>query len=66
MAGHGLPRSPWQGPRDYAEALAARFPEHAAELREICTLYARLRFGPHAPEHGLRILQNRIASLRLK
>lgn len=66
MAGHGLPRSPWQGPRDYAEALAARFPEHAAELREICTLYARLRYGPHVPEHGLRILQNRIASLRLK
>ncbi len=66
MADCGLPRPPWQGPQDYAEALAARFPEHAMELRRICALYARLRYGPHAPGHELRILQHRIASLRLK
>ena len=66
MARCGLPRSPWQGPRDYADALAARFPAHAQELREICALYAGLRYGPHAPEEDLRTLENRIASLRLK
>ena len=66
MAACGLPRPPWQGPLDYAEALAAHFPAHARELREICVLYASLRYGPHAPEEDLRTLENRIASLRLK
>ena len=66
MADAGLARSPWQGPQAYAEELAARFPAQAGELHEICALYARLRYGPHAPEQDLRILQNRIASLRLK
>jgi len=66
MADAGLARSPWQGPQAYAEELAARFPAQAGELHEICALYARLRYGPHTPEQDLRILQNRIASLRLK
>ena len=34
------------------------------ELRGICMLYARLRYGP--PARSNPILHNRIASLRLK
>lgn len=66
MAAAGAARPTWQGPQDYADALAARFPAHALELRGICMLYARLRYGPPAPEEQLRILHNRIASLRLE
>ena len=66
MAAAGAARPAWQGPQDYAEELATHFPAHAMELRGICMLYARLRYGPPAPEQQLRILHNRIASLRLK
>lgn len=49
LARRGLPRLPWEGPLAYAARVAARFPESAAEIGAISTLYGRLRYGSLDP-----------------
>ncbi len=67
MAGRRPCRArPGKGRRPMPRSWPRASPRKHGELHEICALYARLRYGPHAPEQDLRILQNRIASLRLK
>ncbi|WP_170155460.1 transglutaminase TgpA family protein [Sulfurisoma sediminicola] len=41
----GLPRTPWEAPLAYADRIAVRFPESAAEIRAISALYGRVRYG---------------------
>lgn len=45
MARHGCAREAWEGPRDYAERLAARLPALAPLTGAFCDTYARHRFG---------------------
>ena len=49
LAAAGLPREPCEGPHRFGERAAARFAAHAAAIREITALYARLRYAPTAP-----------------
>ena len=49
LAAAGLPREPWEGPHRFGERAAAHFAAHAAAIREITALYARLRYAPDAP-----------------
>ena len=49
LAAAGLPREPSEGPHRFGERAAARFTAHAAAIREIAALYARLRYAPDAP-----------------
>ena len=49
LAAAGLVREPCEGPHRFGERAAARFATHAAAIREITTLYSRLRYAPHAP-----------------
>jgi protein-glutamine gamma-glutamyltransferase len=45
----GLPRARWEAPLAYADRVAVRFPESAAEIRAISALYGRLRYGSLDP-----------------
>jgi transglutaminase-like putative cysteine protease len=59
----GLPRTPWEAPLAYADRVAMRFPESAAEIRAISALYGRLRYGSLDPAM-LEELKTRIARFR--
>lgn len=65
LARHGLTRHPWEGPADYGKRLAFARPAQAKELRDICTEYARLRYGFGASSEDIRSLQQRITKLKL-
>ncbi len=60
LARRGLARQPWEGPRDYAERIAAAMPEQAERIRDIAALYAALRYGRPAGT-DIRELSRRIA-----
>jgi protein-glutamine gamma-glutamyltransferase len=45
LARRGLARLPSEGPMAYAERVALAQPARAAQVREIATLYSRLRYG---------------------
>lgn len=60
----GLPSRPWEGPLDYAARIGAARPEQAAAVREICRLYARLRYGENPAAEDLRRLKARVAAFR--
>ncbi|MDP1734625.1 MAG: DUF3488 and transglutaminase-like domain-containing protein [Sulfuritalea sp.] len=49
LARRGIAWRPWEGPQAFAERAAGQLPAHAARIREIAELYARLRYGP-APQ----------------
>ena len=49
LAAAGLVREPCEGPHRFGERAAAHFTAHAAAIREIAALYARLRYAPAAP-----------------
>lgn len=42
---HGLERHPWEGPRDYAQRVAAAQPQLAGPVGELCALFETLRYG---------------------
>ena len=48
----GLRRETWEGPRDFGERAAARFPAQAAEIREITSLYIQFRYAATPPPLG--------------
>ncbi len=63
LARRGLPRRPWEGPRHYADRVAAARPEFAAPIREIAELYGGVRYG-HGDPRAIDILRSRVAAFR--
>jgi protein-glutamine gamma-glutamyltransferase len=59
LATAGVPREPWEGPLQFGERAAAHCAPHATAIREIATLYARLRYGaaPPSPAAFLRAVR---------
>ena len=49
LANAGLPREPWEGPQHFGARAARRFPEQAALIERISTLYTELRYSPGPP-----------------
>jgi transglutaminase-like putative cysteine protease len=48
-AAGGVRREPWEGPKDFGERVAARFPAQAPEIREITWLYIQSRYAAQPP-----------------
>jgi protein-glutamine gamma-glutamyltransferase len=48
----GIRRESWEGPKDFGERTAARFPGQAAEIREITSLYIQFRYAAKPPPLG--------------
>ncbi len=67
FARKGCERLPWEGPIDYAERLAGRYPTQASMLRAIGRTYARLRYGSASSRHEaeVRELHSRVRQLRI-
>ncbi|PKO79115.1 MAG: DUF3488 domain-containing protein [Betaproteobacteria bacterium HGW-Betaproteobacteria-13] len=65
LARRGLSRRPAEGPLDYGRRLAQALPEHAAEITDITTRYANLRYRPPASPKAVRELKRRIRILKL-
>ena len=63
LAVRGLARRPWEGPRDYADRVAATLPNSAGEIRIIAEIYESLRYGA-VPAPRLPELKRRIRNLR--
>ena len=61
LARSGLPRLPWEGPRDYAKRVAAARPEISAAFLEIADLYGRVRYGG---VEQIGALRNRVAAFK--
>jgi transglutaminase-like putative cysteine protease len=61
LARRGLPRRDWEGPRDYAERIAAEKPVLADDVRAIARLYAGLRYGTLSAA-SLEELHRRVAA----
>lgn len=49
----GLVRAAHEGPRDFAQRIAAQRPALAARVEQISGLYTRLRYGPASPSGDL-------------
>jgi hypothetical protein len=62
LARRNLERKPWEGPRDYAQRIAAARPALAAESSAICALYERMRYASDASKENLRELKRRVAA----
>ncbi len=69
LARHGLARAPGEGPRVYAQRVAAARPDLAQPLARIAALYIGLRYGPPAAGAGdeprLRDLESLAARLKI-
>ena len=59
MARAGLVRRPDEGPLDFSERAAARWPQWSAAIRSIGALYARLRYGPEREQRAALLAQLR-------
>lgn len=64
LAACGVAWQAWEGPLAFAERAAASIPQHAAAIREIAALYARLRYEPTPQIDDLARLKTRIAAFR--
>lgn len=65
LARKDLARAPHEGPRDYAERVAAALPEAAEPVRAIAALYIALRYGAAAPRpEQVAELRRRVAEFR--
>jgi hypothetical protein len=58
----GLQRLPWEGPRDYAKRIAARWPERRDEVELIAAIYESLRYGRPATSHRMQELRRHITA----
>ncbi|MHB1372556.1 MAG: transglutaminase TgpA family protein [Thauera sp.] len=65
MARAGFARESWEGPLAYGERLASALPGQAQALRAVCATYARLRYGPAAPDEGVRELDKLMKEIRI-
>jgi len=61
----GLARHPAEGPLDFGQRIAAALPSRAAELTQIVSTYAQLRYRPPADPGAIRQLNKRIRTLKL-
>ena len=59
MARAGLVRRPDEGPLDFSERAATRWPQRSAAIRSIGALYARLRYGPEREQRAVLLAQLR-------
>jgi len=59
MARAGLVRRPDEGPLDFSERAASRWPQWSTAIRSIGTLYARLRYGPEREQRAALLAQLR-------
>ncbi len=57
MARIGVPRSPWEGPMDFAARIGQERPNQGETAREISQLYARTRYAPDPDMDALRRLE---------
>ena len=48
----GVRRETWEGPKDFGDRAAARFPGQAAGIREITSLYIQFRYAAKTPLLG--------------
>jgi regulator of sirC expression with transglutaminase-like and TPR domain len=48
LAAAGVSREPWEGPLDFSERAAIRFPAEAEKIRLVGNLYIRQRYGRSA------------------
>ena len=65
LAARGLERSPYEGPRDYAERAALALPNSSGSILQIGALYIGLRYGAERSARGVAELRRRIRELRL-
>jgi transglutaminase-like putative cysteine protease len=71
LARAGLPRSPYQGPLAYADAVSEKRPDLALRVRQLLMRYAELRYGTAPPTaelyaSELRDFERAVASLTVK
>jgi transglutaminase-like putative cysteine protease len=57
------PRSPAEGPMEYATRVGRQRPDLAAAVTALATLYARLRFGPVASQRDIAVLEREVRNL---
>lgn len=65
MARAGWSRATWEGPLAYGDRLALALPEQADRLREICALYARLRYGAASSGDSVHALKRQMNEIRI-
>ena len=61
----GIERSPYEGPRDYAERAARGLPQAGGAIHRIGELYLALRYGTAAPPARVDELRRLVRDLRL-
>ncbi|MGB1580796.1 MAG: transglutaminase TgpA family protein [Nevskiales bacterium] len=64
MARQGVPRRPFEGPRDYAQRLVDKLPQHKDHIELIARNYTHLRYGKRPDETGLRLLRRRVRQFK--
>ncbi len=58
MAGAGLPRAPFFGPRDYARWVIATRPDLESDVRQITDLYVSIRYARNGDKTHLQALKS--------
>jgi transglutaminase-like putative cysteine protease len=61
---HVRPRTPAEGPRDYAERAAEALPQAAGDIHAVADLYLRARYEPDADGSALAALLKAVATFR--
>ena len=64
LAAAGLPRSPHEGPRDFTERAALRFPSAAAAILVVGERYIALRYGAVRTDAGIAELRRSVREFR--
>ena len=64
LAQAGIARAPHEGPRDFAERVAAARPALAAEVGQVTRLYTALRYEPGADDALLAALRREVRAFR--
>jgi len=59
LARAGLVRRPDEGPLDFSERAATRWPQWSTAIRDVGALYARLRYGPERGQRAALLAQLR-------
>lgn len=61
LARAGLVRRPDEGPLDFCERAAARWPQWSVPIRRVGSLYAHLRYGPEREQRAALLSQLRVS-----
>jgi len=65
LGARGVTRAPHEGPRDFAERAALRWPDAAAAIRDIAALYIGERYGRTPARERVVELKRRVRDLRI-